>query len=296
MKPPAFAYFAPRTLDEAIELAARYAGDGKLLAGGQSLMPALNFRLSSPAALIDLNRVEGLAGISAPPAGGLNIRALTRHRAVELSAEVARNCPVLSAAMPHIAHVQIRNRGTVGGSLSHADPAAELPAVVTACDATLVIHGPNGERTVPADEFFLGTFSTALEPDEILIEIRVPAWPEQRRWGFREINRRHGDFAIAGLVAWVECDDGDPTACNDARIVLFGVAEAPVRARAAEEHLKSAPVNAARVREAAQMAANAFEPSSDIHASAAYRREVSAVLVRRTLEDALRLGEERAIA
>jgi carbon-monoxide dehydrogenase medium subunit len=294
VKPPAFAYFAPRSLAEALALAAEHAEDGKLLAGGQSLMPALNFRLSSPAALVDLNRVEGLAGISAPVGGGLSIRAMTRHRAVERSAEVRERCPLLSAVMPHIAHVQIRNRGTIGGSLSHADPAAELPAVTTACDAQFVIAARGGERTVPAGEFFLGTFTTALEADEILSEIRVPQWPQGRRWAFREINRRHGDFAIAGVALWLDLDDAEPAVCKDAHIVLFGVSETPVRMIASEDYLKGRAVAEADMREAAALAEDAFDPMSDLHASAEYRREVGCVLLRRALLEAAGRGEECA--
>ena len=294
MKSPAFAYLAPRTLEEALQLAAEHADDGKLLAGGQSLIPALNFRLASPAALIDLNRVDGLAGIGTTPAGGLAIRALTRHRALERSADVLRCCPLLSAVMPHIGHMQIRNRGTIGGSLSYADPAAELPAVALACDAAFVIRSLKGERVIPAAAFFLGIFTTTLEPGEILTEIRLPAWAAGRRWGFQEITRRHGDFALAGAAVWLDGGGSHDAVCTSARIVLFGVGGTPIRATAAEQFLAGGPATATRLREAARLAATAFTPTSDLHASAEYRQEVSSVLVRRALEQALQCAPEKS--
>jgi CO/xanthine dehydrogenase FAD-binding subunit len=283
VKPAAFAYLAPRTLDQALQFAREYADDGKLLAGGQSLMPALNFRLATPSVLIDLNRVEGLSGISRS-ASGLLIGAVTRHRAVECSAEVGAGCPLLSAAMPHIAHVQIRNRGTIGGSLSHADPAAELPAVMMACGARLRIEGVDGGRLIPADDFFHGLFTTAIKPGEILTEIQLPAWPADRYWGFQEVNRRHGDFALAGAAVWVDVDAA--THCTAASVVLFGVGDTPVRAAQAETCLVGHSMAAPRIREAAELAAAMCEPASDIHASAEYRREVVRVMVRRALEQA----------
>jgi CO/xanthine dehydrogenase FAD-binding subunit len=297
VKPPAFAYLAPRTLEEALQLAAQHADDGKLLAGGQSLMPVLNFRLASPAALIDLNRVAGLAGITPTSAGGLAIRALTSHRAVERSFDVLQFCPLLSATMPHIAHMQIRNRGTIGGSLSHADPAAELPAIAVAVGAELVIASSlRGERVIPAESFFLGVFTTALEPDEILTEIRLPAWPAERRWGFQELTRRRGDFALAGAAVWLDGGGHDGIPCAAVRIVLFGVGNAPVRAIAAEQFLANGPTTDTRLREAGRLAAAAIEPPSDLHASAEYRRDVASVLVRRALEEALARSTGRSAA
>jgi aerobic carbon-monoxide dehydrogenase medium subunit len=190
--------------------------------------------------------------------------------------------------MPHIAHVQVRNRGTIGGSLSHADPAAELPAVMLACDAMFVATSSTGERTIAADRFFQGIFTTALEPGEILTEIRLPPWPRGRRFGFYEVTRRHGDFALAGAAVWI---DGSDTTCAAARIVLFGVGDKPVRAERAERHLAGQAATPARVREAAAIAATELAPGSDIHASAEYRREVGAVVVRRALEHALGRGD-----
>jgi CO/xanthine dehydrogenase FAD-binding subunit len=287
VKPPAFGYVVPASLEQALRLAAEYGDDGKVLAGGQSLMPILNFRLASPSVLIDLNRLDGLSGIAVTPSGGLAIGALTRHRALERSADVRRHCPLISAAMPHIAHVQIRNRGTIGGSVSHADPAAELPALMLACGAEMIVRHATGARSISADAFFLGTFTTALRDDEILTEIRLPPWPTARRWGFGEVARRHGDFALAGAAVWLDCEDGSGT-CTAARIVAFGVSEAPLPLTQAEQILIGAPVTRERAREAARIVAIAdYQPSSDIHASAEYRREVCAVMVRRALEDAL---------
>ncbi|MFN2645090.1 MAG: xanthine dehydrogenase family protein subunit M, partial [Burkholderiales bacterium] len=191
MKPAAFAYRAPASVEEALALLEANAG-AKLLAGGQSLVPVLNFRLASPPVLIDLNRIAALAGIREEPDGTLAIGAMTRHRAVERSALVRRANPLLAAAMPYIAHAQIRNRGTLGGSLAHADPAAELPAVCLACDAELVIQSRHGARRVAAKDFFTGFFTTALGPAEVLVAIRFPAWPAERRAGFAEVSRRHG--------------------------------------------------------------------------------------------------------
>lgn len=284
MKAPHFVYLCPRTIEEAIEMAQRHADDGRLLAGGQTLVPMLNFRLTSPAVLIDLNRIEGLSGTRRNSDGDTSIRAVTRYRTLERSQDIRLACPLLAAALPHIAHAQIRNRGTIGGSLSHADPAAELPAVTLACDATFVASGVKGERTIPARAFFRGVFTTDLEPGEILTEIRFPAWPASRRFGFYEVARRHGDFALAGAAVWI---DGDDTICTAARIVLFGVGDRPVRVTEAEQQLVGHAATPARFREAARIASTGLTPDSDIHASAEYRREVGGVVVRRALEMAL---------
>ena len=284
VKAPHFVYLCPRTIEEAIEMAQRHAADGRLLAGGQTLMPMLNFRLTSPAVLIDLNRVEGLSGIRRNSDGDTSIRAITRCRTLERSEDIRLGCPLLAAALPHIAHAQIRNRGTIGGSLSHADPAAELPAVTLACDATFVASGVNGDRVIPAHEFFQGVLTTDLEPGEILTEIRLPSWPLGRRFGFYEVTRRHGDFALAGAAAWI---DGDDAACTAASIVLFGVGDRPIRATRAEQQLVGHAPTPALIREVARIAATGLTPDFDIHASADYRREVSVVVVRRALEMAL---------
>jgi carbon-monoxide dehydrogenase medium subunit len=203
MKPAPFEYLAPDSLAAALEALAAHGGEAKLLAGGQSLIPAMNFRLAQPAVLIDLNRVSELDFVERQPDGSVRIGALTRQRRLERDPELARAAPLLAQALPHVAHPQIRNRGTFGGSLAHADPAAELPAVAVALGARLRLRSARGERWVPAEEFFLGLFTTALDPDEALVEAVLPAPPPRRGTAFLEIARRHGDYAQVGVAAWV---------------------------------------------------------------------------------------------
>jgi len=284
MKPPPFAYFAPRTLEEATQLINEYQDDGKLLGGGQSFVPVLSLRLASPSTLIDLNQVEGLGGASEMPGGGLRVRGLTRHREIELSPLVAKLNPLLTGTMPHVAHVQIRNRGTTGGSCSHADPAAEMPAIALTCDAEFVLTSVTGERVVPASEFFQGVFTTALEANEILTEIRYPAWPKGRRWGFEEMARRRGDFAIVGSAVLVDFDEAGR--CSGAKVTVFGAGDTPMRVSEAEELLVGKGLTPETMIEAGRMTSAAIEPRDDLHASADYRRDVSAVMVRRALEQA----------
>jgi len=285
MKPPAFDYAAPGSLDEALALLAAKGDGAKLLAGGQSFVPALNFRLARPEFIIDLNRVPGLAGIRRDRDGGLLIGAMTRVRAIERSEVVARSNPLLHSAIPWIAHVPIRNRGTIGGSLAHADPAAELPAIALACDAILVATGILGKRDIAARDFFLGVFTTALRAGEILTDIRFPVWPPNRRHGFAEFARRHGDFAIVGVAATIDvAADG---AVGDARIVVFGAGDTPRRAREAEAALAGSHPDTGALQRAAALAANHVDPPSDHHASAEYRRELAGTLTRRVLEQAL---------
>ena len=267
MKPAAFDYRAPRSIEEALSLLQAHAGQGaKLLAGGQSLVPVMNFRLAAPSLLIDLNRIPALAGIRAEGDGALRIGAMTRNRDIERSELVRTRNPLLHAAMPYIAHAQIRNRGTLGGSLAHADPAAELPAVCVACEAELTIVGPHGERVVRAAEFFRGLFTTALEPDELLSEVRFPAWPAGRRFDFQEVSRRHGDFAIVGAAVLYDAPA--------ARVVVFGAEDAP----------RLFVLSGKTPAEAARAAAKEIAPRSDHHARADYRRELVEVLTRRALE------------
>src|SRR5881628_249850 len=202
MKPAAFDYFTPVTVDEAVALLAEHGGEAKPLAGGQSLIPAMNFRLARPAALVDLNRIPELSYVRAEPDGGaLVIGAMTRQRALERSDVVRRAAPLMAEAMPYVAHPQIRNRGTVGGSVAHADPAAELPAVTLALEARFRARSRSGERTIPAAEFFKGLLETALEPDELLVEIAIPHSPARSGYAFAEVARRHGDYALVGVAA-----------------------------------------------------------------------------------------------
>lgn len=283
MKPAAFEYHRPATLDEALDRLAERGGEAKPLAGGQSLIPAMNFRLARPAVLIDLNRLTELAYIRSD-AAGLLIGAMTRQRSVETSDLARRAAPLVHEAMPSIAHVQIRNRGTVGGSIAHADPAAELPAVMVALGATFRAQSRAGSRTIAADAFFTGLFTTALAPDELLVEIVVPPLPPASGWAFTEMARRHGDYALAGVAAVVTLDSGGR--CRAARIALFSVGDGPVLAAAAAALLESQVPTPELIGAAGDRASRDIDPPGDIHASAAYRRHLAGVLTRRALSRA----------
>jgi len=293
MKPAPFAYHRPATLDEALALLAEHGGEAKPLAGGQSLIPAMNFRLARPAVLVDLNRVAELGYVRAGR-DGLQIGAMTRQRAVERSEAVRSAAPLLAEAMPFIAHPQIRNRGTVGGSLAHADPAAELPAVMLALEARFRARGPQGERWIPAGEFFTGILETALGPDELLLEVVVPKSPARTGYAFAELARRRGDYALVGVAARVTLDRRGR--CQAARITLFSVGDGPVLATAAAAMLDGQEPSPEAMRAAADAAAQRdIDPPSDIHASAAYRRRLAAVLTRRALQRAVeRAGKNLA--
>ena len=284
MKPAPFAYADPRTVEDAVALLAEHGVDVKAIAGGQSLMPLLNMRLARPSVVVDLNRVEGLDYIRQED-GWLTIGAMTRQRAIERSDLVQRAQPLLHAATRCIAHPQIRNRGTIGGSLAHADPAAEYPAVALLLDAELRIAGPSGARTVPARDFFVTYLTTALEPEELVTGVRVPVLPERTGWSFLEVSRRHGDFALAGAAATLTLSAGGE--CASARIVLFGVAPTPVRAEAAEALLTGERPGAVLFEEAGRLAGEGLDEAlSDVHASAEYRRHLARVLTRRALTEA----------
>ncbi len=284
MKPPPFDYLAPASLDEAVAALAEHGDEAKVLAGGQSLVPLLAFRLTRPSVLVDINRVPGLDGIELEN-GTLSVGALARERDVELTPGLKERCPLITDAIEQIGHVAIRNRGTVGGSLVHADPAAEWTALALALDGEVDVIGPAGVRTVPASEFLVSYFTTSLAPDEILtrVRLRVPAG----RCGscFLELSRRHGDFAIVGVGALLTL--GEDGSLEDARLGLIGVGETAVRATQAEEALRGGHPTKELFAEAAEAAADALEPNGDIHASAEYRRHVAGVLVRRALETAL---------
>jgi carbon-monoxide dehydrogenase medium subunit len=273
---------------EAVSLLREHAGEAKILAGGQSLMPLLNMRFARPAALIDLRRVAGLDGIREAN-GGLAIGAMTTKRAVERSALVKSRQPLLHAATLWIAHPQIRNRGTVGGSMAQADPAAEYPAVALALDAEFRAVGPDGERGVKAEDFFVTYLTTALDESEVLTEVRVPALPERTGWSIGEVARRHGDFAMVGAAITATLAKGR---CSDARIVLFGVGPTPMRALDAEQIVKGEAPSEALFAEAGRKASEALdEPLSDVHASAEYRRHLAEVLTRRGLAEAVGRAE-----
>ncbi len=282
MKPPRFEYHAPTTVEEALALLARYGGEAKLLAGGQSLMPLLNFRLSRPAALVDLNAIPGLAYIREED-GVVRFGAMTRQRTIEFSPAVALRLPLLTEATKLVGHLPIRTRGTIGGSIAHADPSAEYPAVLAALDGTVVVSGPRGERTLRPWELFRSYLTTSLGPDEILVEVRLPAMPAGAGFAFEEFSRRHGDFAIVGIAAMLVGDGPRPTA---ARLVTAGAGPVPVRLRSAEEVLEREGLSEAAIEAASRRAAELVEPDSDIHASADYRRNLTRVLTGRALRRA----------
>ncbi|MEO7010601.1 MAG: xanthine dehydrogenase family protein subunit M [Caldimonas sp.] len=286
MKPPPFDYLAPTRVDEALALLEAHGDDAKFLAGGQSLMPALNFRLASPSVLIDLNTVHALAGIALDADGNLIAGAMTRHRDFETSEQVAQRLPLVRHAMASVAHVAIRNRGTIGGSICHADPSAEWPALCLVCDATMVLQSRRGTRSLDADAFSQGLFSTALAPDEILVRVVFPAWPQGRRWGFQEVARRRGDFAIAGVTCVLDVDAAG--ACTHARIVAFGVGDRPLVLAEAAAQLTGSVPDATALHEAARCARAGVDCRSDHHASSAYRSELLQALTTRALAQALR--------
>ena len=280
MKPAPFDYHAPETLEEVLHLLAEHGDEGKIIAGGQSLVPMLSMRLARPAQLIDVNGVAGLAGIELTD-GALRIGATTRERDVERSPLVGPNAPALHEALPLIGHLAIRNRGTVGGSIAHADASAELPAVAMATDATMVVQGPSGERVVTADEFFLGHYTTAIEDDECLVRIDIPTATASAGWSVQEVARRHGDFALVGVAAMVALA-ADATIA-EARLCLFGVGERPLRVAAVESALVGAAATTETFASAAADATRDLTPGSDIHGSGEYRRHLAEVTVRRAL-------------
>jgi carbon-monoxide dehydrogenase medium subunit len=285
MKPAPFKYLAPTSVEEALSHLAEYGYDAKVLAGGQSLIPTMNFRLAQPAVLVDLNRVSDLFYINPDKNGGLLIGAMTRESQVEHDPVVAERAPLLTETMPHIAHEQIRHRGTFGGCLAHADPAAELPAVAVALKANMKVRGQAGERWVPADEFFLSLFTTVLMPDELLVEVAIPAMPARTGWSFQEVARRHGDYALVGVAATVTLDRSDQ--CEEARLVYVSVGDRPENAPQATASLKGQALTPEAIEAAAELAATAdTNPVKDIHASAEFRRHLVKVLTRKALTQA----------
>lgn len=282
MKPPAFDYIAVATVDEAVAALVEAEGDGKLIAGGQSLMPMLNFRLAEPAILVDISKISDLSGTSVE-SDGLSIGALTRHVEIETSHAVAEHFPVLAEAVKHVAHVAIRNRGTIGGSLSHADPAAELPMMAVLLDAVLTIAGPDGSREVTAEEFFIGALTTDLEDEEMVTRITLPFLPQNTGWGFAEISRRSGDFALAAASATLSFNDGK---VSQARLAVTGVDDVPLRIKAAEDALCGGALDDAAIATVCDLVREAVNPNSDAQASADYRRHLIGVLAARVLRAA----------
>ncbi|HEU5275057.1 MAG TPA: xanthine dehydrogenase family protein subunit M [Xanthobacteraceae bacterium] len=282
MKLPAFEYACPATLAEAVSLLAA-RDDAKAIAGGQSLVPMLAFRVASPSLLVDLRKLTGLKEIKIDD-GGVRLGALVRWRDILDDARLARAHPLLVAAVHHVAHYQIRNRGTVGGSIAHADPAAEMPGIVVACDAEIAVTGKAGARTIAAKDFFRGALTTALAADEIITEIRFPAWPAGRRFGFQEFALRRGDFAIAAAAVFYDVDAKGRAA--NAHVGVIGVGDLPMRLPSVEAVLNGARVDGDVIARAAAATSTAVEPQDDIHASAAYRRSLVGTMVERALSAA----------
>jgi carbon-monoxide dehydrogenase medium subunit len=289
MKLPHVGYEAPEAVSEAVELLAEHLDEASVLAGGQSLIPLLALRLAHPAVLVDINGIDELSGVSAAD-GRVTIGAMTREYAAEESDTVADAVPLLAAALPLIGHEAIRSRGTIGGSLAHADPAAELPAVARALDAEFVVRGQSGERVVPAAEWFEGYLMTSRRPDELLVEVRFPAAGPGTGTSFQEVARRHGDFAIVGLAASLTLSEG---AISDARLAFAGVSDVPVRAVDAEDLLVGERPSAELFDEAARRATDDIDPPADLHGSSDYRKKVAAALVRRGLRAAADSAYER---
>jgi aerobic carbon-monoxide dehydrogenase medium subunit len=283
MKLPSFDYACPATIAEALALLAAHRGEAKPIAGGQSLVPMLAFRLAAPALVVDLRKLSELSQITIT-AAGVTLGAMVRWRDILQDPRLRQAHPLLVAAVEHIAHYQIRNRGTVGGSLAHADPAAELPGIAVTCEADIVVRGSAQSRVIVAGDFFRGALTTALGPDEIVTEIRFPPWPPQRRYGFREFARRRGDFALAAAAVTFEPAEQK---FRNVRIGAIGVADRAIRLAAAERVLEGREMTDVAVAESAAAASAATDPADDIHASGAYRKTLIGVMVERALRDAL---------
>jgi len=281
MKPAAFDYVAPNSLEAAVEAIAAANGDGKILAGGQSLMPLLNFRMARPSVIVDLMHIPDMSFIERRD-DAVAIGALTRHADLEFSDLIAQNLPVMAAAMPHVAHLAIRNKGTIGGSLSHADPAAELPMLAVFYGAAIKVQGTSGRRDIPAEDFFVSALTNCLDPDEIVFEIDFPVLTSHAGWAFEEVARRFGDFALASIAVSLEILDGRIV---DARVAVMGVADTPRRLREAEDALRGEgePKTAAKF---GKIVRACVSPESDIHVSAEYRKNLIGALAERAFTTA----------
>jgi len=286
LKPPPFDYLAPKDFGGALEAAAKHGGEAKLLAGGQSLVPAMNFRVTQPSLLIDLNRVPDLDYVRPDGSGGLLVGAMTRHRKLEFDPAVKQAAPLLSEAIPFIAHAQIRNRGTLGGSLAHADPAAELPVLALALEARLRAVSLRGERWIEAADFFQGMFTTALAPDEILREVAFPAMTAGTGWAFEEFARRRGDYALMGVACLMHIDAAGR--CDRARLVFLNAGDGPVLADEGAAMLLGSPVSAETAREAARHASEKeIQPLGNLHATPEFQRHLARVLAQRAILSAV---------
>ena len=289
MKPPLFRYQAPRTLDEAV-VALSSDPDAMVLAGGQSLVPAMNFRLARPSLLVDIQHVAELKGISIEH-GQIVVKAMTRHREIELDDRVRKTNPLIAEAMAHVAHVPIRHRGTVVGSLCHADGAAEVPLILVLLGGSIVVEGPSARREIKADDFFRFHLTTSRKRNEIAVEARFPVLPADSGWAFDEVTRRHGDYAIAGVGALVRMDASGRT--RDIRLAACGVAARPIRLLEAEKLLVGTALDEVELKAAGEAAAASVTAPDDMHASSAYRRRVVATLVRRLAAKAAARARDR---
>jgi len=289
MKPAPFEYYAPDSIEPALDLMSQHAGEAKILAGGQSLVPAMNFRVVQPSALIDLNRVEELSYVREVDKV-LRIGAMTRERQLEFNPLISRWAPLLKEAAPHIAHPQIRNRGTIGGSIVNADPAAELPVLMLALRARLKAKSVSGERWIDAQDFFMGMFTTALEPDEILVEIELPASPSRTGWSFMEVAPRAGDYALMGVAALVTLDENKR--CEHSRLVYLNAGEGPVEAKEAEKLLIGESLDDGLIESAAsKVSEHEINPFGNIHASPEFQRHLANVLTKKALKQATQRAE-----
>lgn len=284
MKPAPFEYAAPESLEEALDLLAEHGYSAKALAGGQSLIPMMNFRLAQPEFLVDLNRIPGLSFLETNGDGSLRIGAMTRHQQIEHSRLVADKAPLIHGAMPKIAMPQVRSRGTFGGSIAHADPAAELTAISVALEGSFKAVSTSGERWIPAADFFLGMFTSALDPEELLVEIKIPPFAERTGWAIEEITRRSHDFALVGVACVVGLDETGT--CERAKLVFFSVGDGPVETPNAEAMLIGQSPSEALIQSTAKSASEEVDPGSDIHASVAYRRHLARELSARALTQA----------
>jgi CO/xanthine dehydrogenase FAD-binding subunit len=289
MKPAPFKYIAARTVEQALEIKAEYGDEARFLAGGQSLVPTLNFRLTQPLVLIDINPLTQHSGIQNSGAGAVRIGALTRYRDLERREATPRDLPLVHEAMPHIAHPQIRNRGTIGGNLAHADPASEIPAIVVVLAGKLRAQSRTGERWIAAPDFFVGALTTALQSDEMLMEVELPVAGPRCGSSFMEVARRRGDFALIGVACTVQLDDGGE--CLQARIGLCNAGDTPILAAAAGHSLARRRIGAAEIDEAAALVQDAIDPGGNVHASKEFQRHLAGVLTRR----ALTAANERAL-
>lgn len=294
MKPAPFAYESPRTLESALSLLGEHGDEAKVLAGGQSLIPVMNFRLARPAVLVDLNRLTDLDFVERNDNGTIRIGALTRQSRAEHESMVAEHAPLLAEALPHVAHPQIRNRGTLGGTIAHADPAAEIPAVAVTLGARFRLLSARGERWVAAGDFFTGLFATTMAPDELLVEIEIPIPAPRTGSAFLEVARRHGDYALAGVAVTVTLDESG--ACTSSNLAVLGVGDRPALSSAAAGVLDGERPSEALVESAAAAIRDEIEPLGDIHASAEFKCHLSGVLARRALALAFeRTGKEGTI-